>query len=93
MAIHLTAKGPCKSIRRAGARHGVAITKCKAWLDSWTGHSAEASCKSLTKVMRWYGERGSLKSGRGQTPGTLLHFSAHKCGAGELRGARRRRRR
>jgi hypothetical protein len=38
-------------------------------------------------VVRWYGERDSLKSGRGGVPGSLTFFSA-RCG---LSGRKRRR--
>ncbi len=84
--ITLSVKGPPKSARRGGARHGVSITGCKPHRH---GSYCTAPCKDIGKVIRWYGERPSLKSGRGSPPGSLTVYSA-RCG---LSGRRRKRRR
>jgi hypothetical protein len=96
--IFLSVKGPCASVRRAGARRGIPVSKCS----SYKGHAltkgmthtkAEAPCTALSKVMRWYGEREGVRTGRGFPPGALLFFNQGGCGGTSLRGVPRRRRR
>ncbi len=85
--VTLSVKGPPKSARRAGSRHGVSVRACK---EHRHGSYCEAPCRDLKNIVRWYGERASLKSGRGSPPGSLTFYSAHRCGLGGRRRKRRR---
>lgn len=91
MPVHVVIKGPAKSAKRAAARHGVPITKCKL-LKRWDEVTCEAPCSAQSAVMRWYGDQPGVvtRGRRGFAPGTMLYFNT-KCGT-SLGGARRRRR-
>lgn len=96
-SISLIVKGPVKSAKRAGARHGVHLESCRV-----VGTGAKfgdvqcyAACKPKTNhgVAQWYGSRDHSKEGRGFPPGTLLYHGAfcsnYKPGRA-LSGRRRR---
>lgn len=87
----LSIKGHAKSAKRAAHRHGVNIHSCTP-NERTGGVYCQAPCSAFTKVQRWYGERASLKQGRGNSPGALLYFTNYSCERGELRGTSRKRR-
>jgi hypothetical protein len=96
MPLHVVFKGPAKAAKRAAARAGFPIAKCKK-VGKWANEvSCNAPCAALEKIQRVYG-RISIKRGRGASPGDILLFSYGSCPTERrgavLHGARRRRRR
>lgn len=91
MAVTLVIKGPVKSAKRAAARHGVPVKKCRRG-STGTDVICEAPCKAELKAGRWFGEKATKRAGRGFSPGTLL-FMQGRCPNGKLGGAKKRRRR
>jgi hypothetical protein len=104
-SISLIVKGPIKSAKRAGARHGVHMESCRVVS---TGNAeydlarrylkfgdvqCYAPCKPKTNdgVAQWYGSNARSKEGRGFPPGTLLYHGA-MCSK-DLSGAKPRKRR
>jgi hypothetical protein len=93
-SIALIVKGPIKSARRAGARHGVHMESCRVVGSGKFGDiQCYASCHPKTNhgVAEWYGARTHSKAGRGFSPGTLLYHGAF-C-AKDLSGPRSMRKR
>lgn len=80
--MRLFIKGNRKNATRSAARHGVPVRNCKL-NPKGDATFCDAPEGARVAVMRWYGERGHVKSKRGYTPGSLLFFA----------GARVRRRR
>ena len=100
-SISLIVKGPIKSAKRAGARHGVHLETCRVvGTGKWDKHvpaslvagdvQCYAACKPTTNagVAQWYGSRARTKAGRGHPPGTLLYHGSF-CAKG-LSGKRGR---
>lgn len=91
MSISISAKGPAASVKRAAARHGVPLRNVKVYNDRFRSVRGDAPCKSLTRLMHWYGDKSykpasDKRSGRGAPPGTLLFYSLRDCARDELRG-------
>lgn len=84
--IRLAVNGTPKSARREAARHGVAVRNVTKMASPRGAVYADTPCKNLSKVMRWYGTKPSLKPGRGSPPGTLTFYSTKSCAADEMRG-------
>jgi hypothetical protein len=92
-SISLIVKGPVKSAKRAGARHGVHMESCRVVGTGKFGDvQCYASCHPKTNhgVVEWMHARARSKQGRGFPPGTLLYHGA-MC-AKDLSGSRARKR-
>lgn len=92
MALNVIFKGPIKAAKRAAARAGFQVSKCRIISKNFDDVRCDAPCTALTKVQRAFGSRASIKAGRGAAPGTVLLFNPGTCERSELRGASRRRR-
>lgn len=95
--IRISAKGPVANVKRAAARHGVPLRNVKVYNDRFKSVRGDAPCKSLSKLMYWYGDKSykpasDKRSSRGAQPGTLLFYSTSGCRVDEMRGAGARRR-
>jgi hypothetical protein len=75
-SISLIVKGPIKSAKRAGARHGVHMESCRiVGAGKFGDVQCYASCHPKTNhgIIEWMHDRARAKQGRGFPPGTLLY--------------------
>ncbi len=105
--IRISAKGPAKNVKRAAARHGVALRNLTArprWSAKPGGEviSAETSCANYARLIHWRWDKsyrpgpGDRRSSRPSMPGTLFSINARDCNIDPnllLDGARSGRRR
>lgn len=87
--MRLVIKGSPKNAKREASRHGIPLRNCRVTkLDNERTPTTmcDAPDSARTRVAQWFNVSGTIQSGRGYAPGSLLFFNG-------ARGRRKRRRR